>query len=269
MTSSQKLWLTISTISLCATLVFVVGLGFAVRSIVFPASAAASDQFQSFEPSPVDEREGVTIVTIGDSLTRGFGDDSGRGGYAGIVKERLEQTADKPVYLIPFAVDGYRSDQLMNDLTEEKGIVAAIERADFIFMSIGANDFIQFGEELSLELVNEQKPFTLERIDRIFTRLTELNEEARIVYIGLYDPFSALDPAGEAALLIQQFNHDVFQLTIQHPQVTVVPTFDLFYRMSDRFLSSDLFHPSEAGYARIAERVMQVIEAVRVRGEAA
>lgn len=259
MLSSRKLWILLSITALCATVLFVAGFGYAIRAALDPTSVGANLQEvgQKEPPEPTD-KTGYTIVTLGDSLTRGLGDESGKG-YTGLVKDTLTEERDGPVYMIPFAVNGYRSDQLLDDLSSKRGMIAAIEQADLILLSVGANDFIQLGEEINPDTVRHLMPAVLDNIEQIYDRLIELNEHAQIIYVGLYHPFAALDPVGEGALLIQQFNQEVFRLTIQKPQVTVVPTFDLFYRMSDEFLSADLFHPSQAGYERIAERVLQVI----------
>lgn len=262
MLSSQKLWLALFISGLCATLTLAIGFGFAVRSVTHPITGELNLPGEQGTSSPDDEanKEGFTIVTIGDSLTRGMGDHTGNG-YPGLVKNALAETSDEPVYLIPFAVDGYRSDELRKDLSTESGLVTAIQQADLILMSSGANDFIQLGEAIDPETVLELMPDVLDDIAAIMERLVELNSSAQIVYVGLYDPFSSLDSSGQVAMLIQEFNQAVFQLTLKRSQVTVVPIFDLFYRTSEQFLSADLFHPNEEGYARIAVRVLQAIEA--------
>src|SRR5690606_1173010 len=67
----------------------------------------------------------LQIVTLGDSLTEGVGDDTNKGGYVGILEHNL--THDEYVVEIHnFAKRGSRSTHLINKLKEDK-VVQALE----------------------------------------------------------------------------------------------------------------------------------------------
>ena len=95
-------------------------------------------------------------------------------------------------------------------------------------MTIGGNDLFTFGEEVTVEKARQNMPATLSRLDAIFAELARINSRARILYLALYNPFIRLDPSGEASLFVQQFNYEVFRLSVPYNTITVVPTFDLF-----------------------------------------
>ena len=59
-------------------------------------------------------------------------------------------------------------------------------------------------------------------------------------------------------------NHDPYnimeKLVAPYPNITVIPTYDLFLNHEEKFLYNDHFHPNQAGYERIAERIIQVLK---------
>ena len=257
--SSARIWRAIAFLSLIVFFTLATGFVYAVKTVVMPAHVETSKPEEiETEQTDIIKAPGVTIVTLGDFLTKGTGDVSGRG-YAGMVREWLSEQLDEPVYFIPFAVNGYRTDQLLQAIREQQGLVAALKQADLILMTIGGNDLFTFGEEVTVEKARQNMPATLNRLDAIFAELARINPRARILYLALYNPFIRLDPSGEASLFVQQFNYEVFRLSVPYNTITVVPTFDLFEPDPAPFLASDRFHPNEAGYARIAQRVTSLL----------
>lgn len=47
------------------------------------------------------------------------------------------------------------------------------------------------------------------------------------------------------------------EIVNRDPNMTLVPTFDLFQHKLGEYLSSDHFHPNGAGYQAIADRIVQ------------
>lgn len=260
MTSPKTAWRWIFAISFSATLLFITGFILAMDSVLWPKSSMGLESREE----PEEDRPDLTnmrLLALGDSLTKGEGDESGEGGYPGKVKNRLDELLGQPVAIANFAVNGYTSEQLLSDLNRSTGIMTAVQSYDIVLLTIGANDLFSPGEEVSLDQARLSIDESLMRMKSIFKRLIELNPENTIVYTGLYNPFSYMELDEDINLFIQkQWNFEVFQLASRFEQIIVVPTFDLFQLHPKAYLSSDMYHPNAAGYARIADRIVQVLD---------
>src|SRR5262249_50425242 len=127
-----------------------------------------------------------------------------------------------------------------------------IRASDAVIVSIGGNDL--FGDPMArlTTIVAPQMAMelTIDRIAAIVDRLHTANPAARVVVLGLYDPYPPpfldtqvpyLDPS-----LTARFARD--------RAVDVVRIADLF-AYTDRLSSLDHFHPGAEGYALIAARI--------------
>src|SRR5699024_2878806 len=65
----------------------------------------------------------VKVVALGDSLTKGSGDETKNGGYIGVLDDTLN-AEQQQVEFQNFAISGSRSGQLLNRLEEEEVIYA-------------------------------------------------------------------------------------------------------------------------------------------------
>lgn len=270
--SSRFLWRSVGTLALLATLLFVSGFIYAVKDILYPQASDLS--LAPVEPTPNNELaagDKIQIVALGDSLTRGTGDQQGKG-YVGRVKEQLEKEMKKPVYVLAnYSVNGYTTDQLLQDILKRSEVPASIAKADVVLLTIGGNDLFGFATangrpfengqaELSPDEVRKRMPEAVARLSQILDKIAELNPRATIIYVGLYNPFRDIDSTGEASLVIDEWNREAFKIANKHPNMIVVPTHDLFEKNLLKYLYSDHFHPNQDGYQRIADRIMQVLE---------
>ena len=73
--------------------------------------------------------------------------------------------------------------------------------------------------------------------------------------IGLYNPFAATPGGPFLSALVNRWNGKLLERFGSDPNLTIVPTADLFSH-HDR-LSLDRFHPSDEGYALIAQRIAE------------
>src|SRR5262249_38922837 len=176
---------------------------------------------------------------LGDSVAHGAGDESRRGGIAG----RLGA--------INYGINGARTSVVL-DLLRRADVQSALSTADLVVVSIGGNDL--YGDAIArlttLLAPSLAMDHTIDRIALIVDRIHAANPAARIVLLGLYDPYRqpALDEqvAGWDARLIARFAHD--------RAVDVVRIADLF-EYTARLSPLDHFHPSAEGYCLIAGRV--------------
>ncbi|WP_228745179.1 GDSL-type esterase/lipase family protein [Paenibacillus sp. S150] len=116
-------------------------------------------------------------------------------------------------------------------------------------------------EDITPESLLAALPEAAERLNLILERISEINSEAQIFYMGLYNPFGdvseLLVPGNQA---VTAWNNAAMDIINTHSNMTLVPTFDLFNRHLDKYLSSDHFHPNGDGYQRISERIVQAVQ---------
>ncbi|WP_010273715.1 GDSL-type esterase/lipase family protein [Paenibacillus senegalensis] len=271
--STRLLWRLTGIAALAATVLFVGGFVYAVQSILNPqgdVEMAAPNDGQ-IQPDPVRDQSRIQILGLGDSLTRGVGDPTGEG-YVGRVADFLRGEEEKEVYVWNYAVSGSRTDQLLELIKAENSEVRqSVAKADIVLLTIGGNDLFQLGIgqagrnepeslELDFEHVANKLPESVDRLEEILAELAGLNPETRIIYLGLYHPFLSFDHDRLGSALIQEWNSRAIQLSNVYPNLTVVPTYDLFQTYLSRYLSEDHFHPNADGYKRMAERVIQVLQ---------
>jgi len=194
---------------------------------------------QGKRETPFVARAVHRIAVLGDSVAHGAGDESGRGGIAG----RLGA--------MNFGVNGARTANVL-DLLRHDDVRDALRSADLVVVSIGGNDL--FGDTIARVATLLAPSLAMERAtDRvalIVDRIHDANPAARIVLLGLYDPYGkpALDEqvARWDAHLIARFAAD--------RAVDVVRIADLF-AYTARLSPLDHFHPSSEAYGLIAARI--------------
>lgn len=203
------------------------------------------------------------IVAIGDSLTQGVGDETGNGGYVGILEEKLVADNYK-VSIDNFGKRGNRTDQLLKRLDNEE-IVQSIEKADIVLITIGANDIMKIVKDNFMNLTEE--PFRQERdpygdrLAQILTRISSMNEGANIYLLGFYNPFERYFSDIEALhQIILGWNNESLQIVNQFEQVDFIPMHDIFDYADEPVLADDNFHPNYEGYEMMADRVLEYLE---------
>ena len=202
------------------------------------------------------------LVTLGDSLTEGVGDEMNEGGYVGILESTLDQD-DYEIDIHNFGKRGNRSDQLLARLEEEE-IITALEDTDIILITIGANDIMQVFKEnltnITLEKFNEEQLYYEQRLHAIFTTLRNINEDAEIYLIGFYNPFEQyFSYIEELDIIVEGWNDIGRQVATQYDDSEFIPIKDLFENTSYNLIAEYNFHPNHLGYRLIADRVLQFI----------
>jgi lysophospholipase L1-like esterase len=273
--STRFLWRTVGLAALLSTIVCVFGFIYAFNQIIFPKPVVSQElpsPEQSLKPvqSPLTTKEKIQIVALGDSLSAGTGDLSGRG-YVGQTREKLEQQLGKPVFILNnLAIPGYRTYDLLKDMDAKKDIGTALSQADLILLTIGGNDLFEGGQDVltgnsneegfNVKAAEERMPEALKRLEQIIGSIAKQNPNTTICYVGLYHPFLDIDPKREGSATIQKWNTAAFEIANRYPNVVVVPTYDLFELNLNKYLYTDHFHPNQDGYERIADRIVQIIK---------
>ncbi|OLS33563.1 hypothetical protein BTR25_25240 [Bacillus sp. MRMR6] len=203
------------------------------------------------------------IVSIGDSLTEGVGDETESGGYVGILNHTFEANSLN-ISVENFGKRGNRSDQLLKRLEKEE-IVASIKEADTVLITIGANDIMNVLKKnftnLTMEPFQRERMEYIERLTAIFDKINELNPDVQIYLIGFYNPFERyFADIKEFDQIIDNWNEAGKTLSEEYENVRYIPTKDLFTNSTIDLLAEDEFHPNTNGYKLMAQRVLEYLK---------
>ncbi len=260
--SANRLWYVFGTLGLLSTIFFIVGFGLGVRDVLFPQ---ANQTELAAKPHSIEQPSGSSdgvfrIVAFGDSLTKGFGDETIKG-YVGNVKEKLIKSTNKDVRVNNFAVNGYTSSKLLSDLMDHSGSLKAAEGADVVMFTIGGNDLYRQGKDkIDPKLYAERSGKAKKQLQSIMKIFSENNPKSLIVYVGLYNPFVDKNEREAFDQAVTDWNADAAHYAATLPNVLVVNVADLFARKTNSYLYIDQYHPNALGYERMATRVAQVLE---------
>ena len=274
----RRLWINgILLASLLAVIVFAGGFGYALVDQVWlieepaeevPGQEAPMREVARLPLTPLDgvaldvpdsvDGNGYQLVALGDSLTSGMGSEDGEG-YLSYLESSYPEDAPLDLTIINAAVNGHRTRDVTADLNDA-GLNGHVQDADMIVMTVGGNDLFQSGQGfLSQDLdqfTEAAKEEFVEDLDNLYAVLTRLNPEADIFHMGIYNPFQEFDFTNETNRFVREWNNDTSELAAEYEQVIFVPVADVFERDVSDLLFQDFFHPNDAGYERMAERLL-------------
>ncbi|QKY70547.1 SGNH/GDSL hydrolase family protein [Lentibacillus sp. CBA3610] len=202
------------------------------------------------------------ITAIGDSLTQGVGDDVVDGGYIGILDNRINEQSQL-VSFDNYGKRGNRSNQLLNRLKDPE-IEQSIENADMVLITVGANDIMQVVKENFTNLqVNDFTPakdLYEANLQQIFEKINDLNVDAEIYLVGIYNPFlNYFEGIDELDMIVSSWNQTSQNVTEQYDNTTFIPIADLFDEGENDLFADDNFHPNHRGYQLFARRVLEYL----------
>ncbi|WP_379150681.1 GDSL-type esterase/lipase family protein [Paenibacillus sp. sgz5001063] len=300
MNDSRWTWRAVSLISIAATILLIVGFVYAVKDVLYPKGEATLTVLPEQTAAPASSAgEAIRIVALGDSLAKGTGDNEGSG-YVKRTLDGLTAKGSKTNLIGNMGINGLTTAGLLSKLDQEgvkytlrqsNVILVSIGGNDLFRGSdllgsgsegqqiatpdtespeIGSMDtdadasadvgIADGAKELTPASLLAALPEAAKRLNTILERITQINPEAQIYYLGLYNPFGdvpeLLVPGNQA---VTAWNNAAMDIINKHSNMTLVPTFDLFNRHLDKYLSSDHFHPNGDGYQRISERVVQAV----------
>lgn len=206
--------------------------------------------------NPEKEEEDRLVVAFGDSLTYGYGDKKGSG-YIDTLQTKLNSQNNKDFNFDNEAIYGLESSGILTQLSDVS-IRGKLDEADYFILFIGTNDLINSNggnlENLKhAEIENGQKAY-LQNLSAILNILTDKNENAQILLLGLYNPY----PDSTAIeTVIDDWNSEIKKAAKQENQVVYIPTNDLFKGKDKKQYFSDSLHLNDEGYNLIAERILE------------
>lgn len=253
------LWISIFAVAIGSFIVLFAGAILALFELLQPQASNLLPPTSKHVASPTSPTIG-RIVSLGDSLTRGIGDDSGKG-YIHLFREQIQKSTKSEVSLVNLSVSGSTSIDLRKQITQPETI-ELLKSAQIIPLTIGGNDL--FRGSGRLEKVDpkaaEQARITYQaNLDFILKEIRKHNSKASVFVFGLYNPFGDLAEAKQTSEFVYQWNHTAQQIIAKYDRVVFVPTYDLFQLDPKRYLFTDHFHPNKIGYQRIADRLTQLV----------
>lgn len=256
----NPVWLLVTLFSCAALLLFAGGFALGVKEVLSPPGSSAV-------PASTGERGTTTVagtngllVGLGDSLTRGTGDLSGKG-YIGYVRDALQKETRHSVALVNLAVNGQTSAQLAQQ-TDQPRVRQLLRAARWITLTIGGNDLFRGSggpEQVNVVGSEQARQLYEQNLRHILDNIRKYNPNAPVFVFGLYNPFGDLSGQDQIFRLISEWNDSMQRVANQYSRVVVIPTYDLFQLDPNRYLYTDHFHPNSDGYQLMAQRLLQVM----------
>ncbi|NMM54207.1 GDSL-type esterase/lipase family protein [Paenibacillus aquistagni] len=260
-----SLWSIIALIGCLSSALLLTGFILGVTNVLHPGSVPFTEKPVASTPEvPVDNSKAeYRIVAIGDSLTRGTGDDTGKG-YVRRTVEMLEKHKREAKLLNNLAINGLRADQLVTRLDEEH-IGYSLKQANLVLLTIGGNDLFQGAQseqlssaQLNIEYLNKKADESISSLKQVLNKIRETNKDALIVFVGLYNPFSNVkEMSTVGSSVVERWNHAAKEFMNEDANMLMIPTQDLFEHNIDKYIAADHFHPNGTGYDAIATRIVQ------------
>ncbi|MEH7381876.1 GDSL-type esterase/lipase family protein [Bacillus sp. JJ1533] len=206
----------------------------------------------------------LRIASIGDSLTKGVGDEKKQGGYTSLLEEKLlDEKEVKSVTLENFGVKGHKTSDLLKRLENEE-VQDGIAGADIIIITIGGNDIMKIVKEnlfdLSLNVFQKEQGKYEVRLHKVLENIRKLNSDGEIVLVGLYNPFGwFIDLSTEINTIVDNWNDGSKTILSEFDKTKFVEVDDVFSQTSDNLLAEDEFHPNAKGYELMSERIFEAI----------
>ncbi|WP_018131208.1 GDSL-type esterase/lipase family protein [Effusibacillus pohliae] len=280
MQSGKTIWYTIATTSIVSLSLLSAGAILAFRdSQASPPPQAAADKHPASQAkpnagsgsdtpaasdavpaaSPTRVNGNYRVVALGDSLTRGTGDETGQG-YVGYLTTELQKLTTNKVLTTNLGVNGMKAPELLQYI-QSPDVRKEIQAAHLITLSIGGNDLVRGAGPVTApdpQLAKQTREQYLQALDRILKEIRSLNGKAPVLFVGLYNPFPLTGQSQQTALqILDEWNLQTSQVLAKYPYAVLVPTQDLFAWNSSKLLSVDQFHPNAQGYQAIAQRMLQ------------
>lgn len=207
----------------------------------------------------------IQYLALGDSLTRGIGDETGTYGYTKRLSIAMEEwPAITEVELDNRGKNGRRSDQLLA-LLEKGHYDEELKEADLVTVTMGGNDVMKIVKKdifsLKKEMFDKEMIKFEKRYRKIIEEIRKRNSEVPIILIGFYNPFSIVtDEYTPFETIIDEWNMTIAQIASDDSNACFVPTSDLFETNEEMVYHTDFFHPNASGYDRMTMRIIQYMK---------
>lgn len=200
------------------------------------------------------EKHKINYVALGDSLAAGQTpyhqlDKS----YADYLVKRFEQSQYSVSYN-NFGVSRYTSENLKNDILNNKEVQDKIKNANLITIDIGANDLLA---KLKTDPthVKDSLLAVANNLQIILQTIDSLNPNVKVLVMGYYNPFPHYSQEQQASLLplLEALNKTIEDRSIANGD-KYVPTAQVIKRNGDQYVpNSEDIHLNLEGYQVVAK----------------
>lgn len=203
----------------------------------------------------------IKYVSLGDSIAAGMTPYGGYDrSYADELKDYLEHGEQQVTDYHNFAVSGYTSEQLKNDLLSNQQIRQEVVKADVITIDIGANDLFQ-KLRTNPSRAGEGIVSASNNLQTILSTIDQLNPDVDVYVMEYYNAFAYYPQEVQDFLvpLLQWLNAEVQQRTEANGD-TYVPTFDVISQHTEKYMPNpEDNHLNVKGYREIAKQFEKAI----------
>lgn len=199
----------------------------------------------------------LRVVTVGDSLAHGTGDEN----YTGLAKRlraELQRRGIPGAETVNLAMSGAETSDVRSRLRQTR-TREEVAQASAIVLSIGANDLFRSPSLRELGLADPMRAAEkiLERIEAIVRELHSINSRARILILGAYNPVPGHPLAIFIEDLVALWDETLAARFASDARIAVVKMLDIV--TPERLSRFDRFHPGSEAYAQIAGRVAEML----------
>ncbi|MEK4531830.1 GDSL-type esterase/lipase family protein [Solibacillus sp. FSL K6-1554] len=207
----------------------------------------------------------VFYLALGDSLTRGVGDETQDYGYTIRLQQELEKwPMVEEVELDNRGKNGRRSDQLLS-LLKRGHYDEELEKSNIVTITLGGNDVMKIVKKnlfsMKKSMFDKELPKFAKRYEQVIVEIRRVNPEVPIILVGFYNPFSiVVDEITPFDPIISEWNDEIEKLAATDENACFVSVEDLFVSNEDMVYHVDFFHPNSTGYDRMTKRIIESMQ---------
>ena len=206
------------------------------------------------------------LVVLGDSIAAGYG-VAREESYAWLLAESMG------FELTNLAFNGNHSAYLRWEVTHKGTTRQAVAEADIIIVSIGGNDFLLEGYDLSglLSMIargiwvnrNFMPPIWetfAENFAASIAQIRALNPNAMLIVQTMYNSAPPLPSVRRVfGIAVDGINAAIYACLEQHPEAFLIADIRAAFDSRSDMIATDMLHPTAAGHAIIAHVLSDVI----------
>lgn len=229
-----------------------------------------------------DESKSLYYVALGDSLAAGMNENGEIGfGYADLLAKNYQNQKSEVIFNKGFSYPGFTTVDVLKGIEENVtkpiydlngvsqktvAIQDAIQQADLITLSVGANDILKSvnrseSGEFSFDTAGVIKSIQDVSVNykKIFDSIYKINPEVDMIVMGLYNPFPYIeDPAvqKQLSMLVTTLNNSMKSIVENNGGIFTEVAAQIATDAKMYLPNPKNIHLSEAGYQVVADAMM-------------
>ncbi|WP_157729472.1 GDSL-type esterase/lipase family protein [Tumebacillus algifaecis] len=207
----------------------------------------------------------VSYVAIGDSITAGWGTPAIGGarvnGYVSHLHRQMQVRGQATLHNL--GVAGLTSSQFLFLLEHWPEASQLLQKADLITLSIGGNDIIWTDHQKPGDVMAMHEALTKYKTNilTILAHFRQLNVDARLFVLEVYNPFAVKDPRHKQLSEWITWVNESIREAAKAYDADVVPVATLFLSHEQEYvnLANNDIHPNASGHKVIAEAISHTL----------